>query len=381
MAQPRNAHDPTTASSWNEMYPAGIVILAALGIVAALYLSAGFLVPIALAIVLSALLRPLVRAQQRARVPAGVGAALVVLAFVLLIVAAGFALVTPMRGWFAQAPQTFAAAKAKLNRLREPIQNLTGAAEQLTGGPAEPTPAPAAQPNDQGPSGGAPPSPPPQPAPISGGLPKILASVLGTTTQILGGAAEVLLLMYLILASGGMFHRKFVRELPGPRDKQVADDVVDQAEKVILRYVIVNALVNFGQAIAVTLVLWWLGMPSPILWGLFTFVLEFIPYIGAAIMIALLTLTATATFDSVGRVLLVPGSYLLISTLQNSLVSPLAYGRGLQLNPVAVFIGVLFWWYVWGVVGAFLAVPILAVIKIAADRTERFRPVGEFLGE
>ncbi|HEY7118276.1 MAG TPA: AI-2E family transporter, partial [Tepidisphaeraceae bacterium] len=90
---------------------------------------------------------------------------------------------------------------------------------------------------------------------------------------------------------------------------------------------------------------------------------------------------AFATFDSMGHILAVPGSYLVITTLQNNVVSPYAYGQHLKLNPVAVLIGVLLWWFLWGTPGAFLAVPIIATVKIIADHTDTLKPVGEFLGE
>jgi predicted PurR-regulated permease PerM len=106
-----------------------------------------------------------------------------------------------------------------------------------------------------------------------------------------------------------------------------------------------------------------------------------VPYLGATVMVALLAIVAMATFDNVGRILAVPGSYLLITTIQNNVVSPFLYGQHLKLNPVAVLIGVLVWWFLWGVPGAFLAVPIVATIKIIADHAEALRPVGEFLGE
>jgi predicted PurR-regulated permease PerM len=110
-------------------------------------------------------------------------------------------------------------------------------------------------------------------------------------------------------------------------------------------------------------------------------VLEFVPYLGATVMILLLAVTGFATFDGIGHALLAPAGYLVVATLQNNLVSPIAYGRRLKLNPVAVLLGVLFWWFVWGIPGAFVAVPIVATLKIAADRADRLRPLGVFLGE
>ena len=152
-------------------------------------------------------------------------------------------------------------------------------------------------------------------------------------------------------------------------------------QAVVRRYLLVAAIIYLGQGTAVAMVLWWLKMPSPILWGVFTFVLEFIPYLGAALMILMISLVALATFDSIGHILAAPGAYLLITLLQSNVVSPIAYGKKLKLNPVAVLIGVIIWWFLWGIPGAFLAVPIIATIKIIADRTQGLNALGEFLGE
>jgi predicted PurR-regulated permease PerM len=191
----------------------------------------------------------------------------------------------------------------------------------------------------------------------------------------------VLLLLYFLLASGDVFLRRLVHGLRRPREKRIAVEVAHEVESVVAGYLFASLLINIGQGVCVALAMWLLGMPQPALWGLLTLVLEFIPYLGGALMLILLTIVAFATFDSVGKVLLAPGLYLLISTLQNNLVSPLVYGNRLRLHPVAIFVGVLFWYLIWGVPGAFLAVPILAALKVWADHTERFAVVGEFLGE
>ena len=152
-------------------------------------------------------------------------------------------------------------------------------------------------------------------------------------------------------------------------------------ESAVLHFLVAMASINFGEGVVVTIVMYFLGMPHPWLWGVFTFVLEFVPYLGAAVMVGLLLVTSLTTFDSVAHIVIVPLSYILISTLQSSIVSPMAYGQRLRLNPVAVLLGVLLWWFLWGVPGAFVAVPILAGTKIIADSTENLKPLGEFLGE
>jgi predicted PurR-regulated permease PerM len=127
--------------------------------------------------------------------------------------------------------------------------------------------------------------------------------------------------------------------------------------------------------------MWLIGMPNPMLWGVLTFGFEFIPYLGGAVMVGLLTIVAFTTFDSLGHTLAAPGAYLAITTIQNNLVSPLVYGNRLRLNPAAVLISVLFWWTLWGVVGAFIAVPVIAAVKILGDHVPRLRTLGELLGD
>jgi predicted PurR-regulated permease PerM len=209
----------------------------------------------------------------------------------------------------------------------------------------------------------------------------IAARVFGTTTAVLGGIVEVLLLTFLLLASGDTFLGKLVRVLPLRREKREAVEIADETERVVSRYMLVTALINLGQGLLVGLAMALLDVPNPTLWGLLTFCLEFIPYLGGASMVILLSLVGLAAFDSIGRAFLPPLVYLTITTLQNNLVSPIAYGRRLRLNPVAVFVGVLFWYALWGVPGAFLAVPILATLKILGDHLDSMSAVAEFLGD
>jgi predicted PurR-regulated permease PerM len=287
----------------------------------------------------------------------------------------------------AEAPETFAKAQERLRGLRKPIQTVTSAVQKLEAGatgqhpPEQGAPGPGVQ--DAAQRRAAPPAPGPSPATGAGGgnVAAIAARVFGTTTAVLASIVEVLLLTFLLLASGDTFLAKLVRVLPLRREKREAVAIAGETERVVAHYMVVTALINLGQGALVGLAMALLDVPNPTLWGLLTFCLEFIPYLGGASMIILLTLVGLATFDSIGRAFLPPLVYLTITTLQNNLVSPLAYGRRLRLNPVAVFVGVLFWYALWGVPGAFLAVPILATLKILGDHLDSLSPVAEFLGE
>src|SRR5215510_11332310 len=345
-------------TGWERAQAVSIVMLATLAGIGALYIGRAFFIPLALALLLNALLRPLVRGLERLRVSTVVGATLVSLGFLGVLVVGGFALVNPVRAWVSQLPASFEAAGRKLAPARQSLEQVSQATQAL------------------GESSGAPPAAPAPPA-----FPSFLVQLFGTTTALMAGLAEVLLLLYLLLASGDLFLRKLVEVLPLFSDKRAAVEMTEQVQQAVTQYIVTTLLINVGQGVVVWLALWGLGMPYPWLWGGLTVLLEFIPYLGATGMLILLTATAFSQFDTIGHILLIPGSYLVIAALQNNLVSPLVYGQRLKLNPVAVLVGVLFWWLLWGVAGAFLAVPFFAALKILADHVESLTPIATFLGE
>lgn len=370
-----------------------IAIVAVLG---TLYFGREFFVPIAFAVMLNSVFRPVVRGLQRLRVPAWIGALLVVLGLVGAIGAGIVALKGPMQHWIQEVPQSFDAAERKLDRIRAPAAKVVSVANRIeqnahTLAASQPATQPGSG-NTPAAGGAAPASTPgvapgatspqqQQPAQVSPQPPGMFSHVLGTTTAVLGGVVEVLVLLLLILAGGGMFFDKLIKVIKSPEDRTTAGRIVHNANRAVLRYLLVTLVINVAQGALVAAAMWWLGMPAPLVWGGLTIVLEFVPYLGATVMIVLLAVVALATLDGIGHILAVPGSYLLITSIQNNVVSPLAYGRGLKLNPVAVLVGVLFWWFIWGTPGAFLAVPILATVKVIADNIESLKGVGEFLGE
>ncbi len=321
-------------TGWERAQSVSIVMLATLGGISALYVGREFFIPLALALLLNALLRPLVRGLERLRVSTAVGATMVSLGLLGALVVGGLALVNPIQAWVSQLPASFEAAGRKLAPARQSLEHVTHATQSL-GTPSGAPPATAAQPA----------------APAPSAVPPFLGHLFGTTTALVAGLTEVLLLLS------------------------------EQVQQAVTQYIVTTLVINGGQGVVVGLTLWGLGMPYPWLWGGLTVVLEFIPYLGATGMIILLTAAAFSQFDTLGHILLVPGTYLVIAALQNNLVSPLVYGQRLKLNPVVVLVGVLFWWLLWGVAGAFLAVPFFATLKILADHVESLTPIATFLGE
>jgi predicted PurR-regulated permease PerM len=341
-----------------------LVLLAVAAVTAGLYYGRDVFVPISLSAVFTALLRPPVRWLERVKVPAPLGATLVVLASLLVLAGAVYAFTSPVQSFVKDAPRTLASARAKLGAIGGKNGPLAGV---LAPASADSAPSSGARGGEKKQENG----------PPSG----IAGKVFGATTGVVSTFVEVLLLVWFLLASGTLFQRKLLKVLPLPWEKRAALDVLDQTESVVSGYLFITLLINLGQGAAVGVAMWLLGMPTPVLWGMMTVIAEFVPFLGGAFMVLLLATVGLATKDSVAQALLAPGAYLLISTLQNNLVSPLAYGRRLRLNPVAVLIGVMIFWTLWGVPGAFLAVPIVATAKVLGDRLDGLSALGEFLGE
>jgi len=300
-----------------------------------------FFIPLALALALHALLHPLVRGLERLRIPTPLGAAIIVLGAAAVGLTAAWSLSAPVAAWVEKAPASFANARAKLSDIVRPLDRLTDAAVGAQ-------------------------DPPQTSPPLAGATPPLLARLLGGATTLVLGLAEVIVLLYLMLA-GGL--------------RRAASELLPDTESIVARYLALSSIINCCEGIAVGIVMWAIGIPDPLVWGLLTFALEFIPYLGAATMMGLLTITGLTTFPGIGHALLAPISYLAITMVQNNVVSPFVYAGRLKLNPLAVMIGVLFWWFIWGVPGVFLAIPIAATLKALGDQVPRLAPLGKVLGQ
>ena len=205
-------------------------------------------------------------------------------------------------------------------------------------------------------------------------------ALFGGTTAFVSEAVVVIVLLYFLLASGDLFLRKLIKVLPTFKDKKRAVEIAREVENNISTYLFTVTLINMGVGVAVGMGVWLLDMPNPVLWGALACVLTYIPYLGAVVGIGVLGLAALLVFDDLGHALAVPGVYLVVSFLEGNFITPLVLGRRLSLNPVVIFVGLLFWFFLWGIPGALLAVPTLAVFKIVCDHVDTLAPIGEFFG-
>jgi predicted PurR-regulated permease PerM len=337
-----------------------LLILTLLALLYTLRFAQAFFLPIVLAILLNLLLSPIVRLLRNSiRIPEPLGAGIVIVVLLGVLGFGVYRLTPAASAWLARAPESLATLQRRVQPLRRPVERITKAAEQVEQATDMDKKTPQVE--------------------IKG--PGLTQQVFGGTTAMLSAAIVVVFLTYFLLASGELFLQKLVAVLPQLKDKKTAVRIVRETEAHVSTYLLVTTVINTGVGVVTGVALWLLGMPNPVLWGVIAGVLNFVPYVGGLVNTVILTLAAFLTFEDAGRALLIPIVFTLINILEGNLITPWIVGRRMRLNTVAVFTGLVFWWYVWGVPGAILAVPIMATIKITCDNIESLRPIGEFLAE
>ena len=324
-----------------------------------LYFMRAILLPLVLAVMLSYLLRPIVRAFARIKIGPSISAALLL---ITLLAGVGYGvsyLTTPARGWLEKAPYSVQQLQRKLMPLMQPMEKVaqaSGEIENLTT-PNEAKSKPAVEVKQH----------------------PIKDILVLRTPELITSAVLFLILLYFLLAYDGVFLTKLIRLLPTLSDKKRAVSIASDIEGQVSRYLFTVTLINVGLGAAVGTAVGLLGLPNPIMWGAMVAVLNFIPYLGALAGIICLTLGAVLSFDSFSYALLFPSVYLGLAILEGNFITPFVMGRSLTLNPVMILLSLTFWGWLWGIPGIILAVPILAAFKIFCAHIEPMQPLAEFL--
>jgi predicted PurR-regulated permease PerM len=202
---------------------------------------------------------------------------------------------------------------------------------------------------------------------------------MSATGSTLASVMTVAILTLFLLSGGPPMLARMAASLASNLQASHVLKVIEAIRTELGHYYGTIALINLGLAAATALVMKLLGVPNPFLWGAVAGVLNFIPYVGSATTLLLLAVVSLVAFDSLGKVLAVVGSFLLLATLEGQVVQPLLVGRRLDLNPILVFLAVWFGGWFWGVAGIVIAVPVLAALKVAASHGEGTAPIVEFL--
>ena len=202
---------------------------------------------------------------------------------------------------------------------------------------------------------------------------------------LVGFGGQVLLVMFLtffMLSSGDLYRRKIVR-LAGTRlsDRRVTVEILDEVGSQVSRFLLHQVITGTTVGVTTWLAFWWLGVDYPGLWGLAAGIMNTVPYFGPTVVALAAFVAAFIQFGSASQAALVSSVSLVITTLEGMLLTPILVSRMARMNAVAVFLGLLFWGWLWGVPGMLLAVPLLMAVKAVADRVADLKPLAELLGD
>lgn len=334
---------------------AGIFIL---GVLYTVYFARSLLLPIFLALFLSALLQPLVKKLNRFRIPDSAGAAIVVLLFLAVFGGAIYQLSTPAADWMKRGPDLLRRADYKLWKVKQSIKEAGEKTQQLQ----DMTKLDESK----------------EEVAVKG--PSLAERAFTQTWSFLATATVVLALVYFLLAQGRWTLRRLAESMQNVEQRKRLDRLLVRIQQDIASYLSTIAVIYLVVGALTAAAMSLLGMPTPGLWGGVAFALHFIPFLGPIITFLVLCMVSAITFDTWVKILLPPLVYLALAGLEGYLVTPIILGRRLTLNPIMVFVSFLFWGWMWGISGVFLAVPILTGLKIICDDIEYLRPAGQLLG-
>lgn len=353
-----------------------LCLIAACATTALLYFAAPVLLPLVLAVFLFYALDPVVTGLERAGVARGIGATIAVLTVIAVGGASGVALWPQADAVIAKVPlgaqrlrsvlreaQTRGTGPSALTKVQDAARAIDRAAAETTARPA--------------PSGGALRVEISEPLRTSEWL---WAGGIGAV-QLSAQALMVLFLTVFLLSDGDAFKRKLVSRMETLGSKRITVQILHDIAHRISQFIWVQVITSAGVAAVTGVVLWWLAVEQPAVWGVFAGVLNIVPYFGPLIVTVVLAAVGFLQFGTLAAAGTVAGAALVITTVEGLIVTPHLLSRAGSLNHVAIFVAIAFWSWLWGAAGMLLAVPLLMAAKAVCDHVDGLQSVGVFLGE
>ncbi|MBI4396058.1 MAG: AI-2E family transporter [Elusimicrobia bacterium] len=296
------------------------------------------LIPLTLAFLLHLLFMPLLRTLKKARIRTEVGAGLILAVLIGVFTAGAWQLSKPAAEWLEKLPQTLGQMEKKVRRFRMPMDPVSRTTEQVE------------------------------------------RKAAGVGGSLVAGAGLTVVFLYFMLAYRDRTLANVIDSFPPAWKNERLPGIIDDLEKQVSKYLLTITFVNIGLGVTEGLVMLLVGMPNPALWGVMAGLMNFIPYLCDVFGTSLVAMVAMFTFDSPGRVLLATGAFYVVTVSEGSLLVPMIVGHRFALNPLILFLWLIFWGWMWGVPGAIMAVPMLAILKILCDNIPTLARIGKLLG-
>jgi len=316
-------------------------------------------VPVALALLLALVLSSPVEALHGWRVPRSISAAVLMIVILGIFAALVNFVSIPAQQWFASAPHTLRVIERKIR----PVEQIISRIDDLR--------------NSAGKIGNATHAAPQAAvvAPEESGSVMLLDATRGAVLS----SVTVIILTLFLLAGGPPMLARMTSAFASDLNSAHIISVIEKVRREVGRFYVTTALINVGLGFATSFAMMWCGMPNPFLWGTMAGILNFIPYVGSTATLIVLMVVAIVSFDGLGHVIAVAGSYLALATVEGQFVQPLLVGRRLRLNPLLVFLALWFGGLFWGVAGIILATPTLVALKVVAENASGGQPLLNFL--
>lgn len=337
-----------------------VLVWGAIGVL--LYVAHEAFIPIALALLFALLLSGPVEALHHKRVPRSVSAAFILIIALAAIGGAVGAAWTPAQEWFSKAPQTLNTIKQKVRPVAKFINRLDDLRKNA---------------GSMGASGRAASAAPTAPESAGESAPML---IVGSGGAAIASMVTFFIVTLFLLTGGPPMIARMAAAFSDDLNTSHVDDIIEKVREEVGYFYRTTTLINIGLGIVTGLTLWAWGMPTPYLWGAMAAVLNYIPYAGPGTTLLVITVVAFVSFDTLGHVLGVAGSYVLIALIEGQIVQPLLVGRRMELNPLLIFLALWFGGLFWGIAGIVLATPILVALKVIAENTHRGRSMKELLG-
>jgi len=352
------------------VFQGGLFLLALL---AAAYVAKEVVLPIVLAFILKLLLQPIMRAFERVRIPRVIASLTVIILLFALIAGFGEMLSGPASDWAKRLPDGLPRLEQRVQVISSPLsalnKMLSHATSMVATGPAS------------GASGAAVASASTMPgaAPTPDAANGVEAVILDGLHTFASEFLTTFLVLFFFLNSGDTFLRRLVEVMPRFGDKRQVIDISQQVEMDISSYLVTVTVMNALVGITTGLVMWALGLENPLLWGAVAFLLNYVPILGPLTGMVIFLGAGMLSLDPLWKAFMPMALYVGIHLIEGETITPMLLARRFTLNPVLVIVALLFWDWMWGVPGAILAVPMLAVTKIVCDRIRPLAALGHFL--
>lgn len=360
-----------------------VTVLLIMALLYTAYFAASLLIPIVLSIMLSLLLFPLVNFLNRLYIPRAVSAALLLVAIGIPFTLLGMQLVEPAQKWLERVPELTATLNEKVENIADALapaespavseevpeqeQERSGLArffdwfgddEEDTVTEAQPVAGKSTAVSDRL---------------VLGGL-DLTLTVLAQTPVFLAQLLVCLFLVLFLLVYGPGIYSTALDVFPGLQQRLQARQLATDTQRELSRYILTVSLINTGLGLCTASALWLMRFEDPLLWGTMVALLNFAPYLGPLLSVAILSIAGWAQYGLVLAALIPAAVYFTINSIEAQLITPAILGRNMRMNPLIIMLWLIIWGWLWGIAGVLIAVPLLVCIKLILARFDRFAP-------